>query len=148
MPVPKDDQEAVQAYVKIAKELGFDLTADEIITGLKGMEEEQKAKSEKVLLDESSLEKVAGGAGDPRCLDTFDEGEWCWFTDSCAYVVTSYYDLPTQTVMLGTEGETPMPLPADEETGDTMYTELFKSCGMANVNQMKDARIDQGYFDS
>ncbi len=39
IPVPKNDQEAAESYVKIAKELGFDLTADEILTGLKDMEQ-------------------------------------------------------------------------------------------------------------
>ena len=89
MPVPKNDAEAAEGYVKIAKELGFDLTADEILAGLKGMEQAQKAESDKVSLDDVDLENVAGGK-DERCGSTFEPGEWCWFSDSCDYVI-SYY---------------------------------------------------------
>ena len=90
MPVPKDDKEASEGYVKIAKELGFDLTADEILAGLKSMEQAQKAQSEKVSLDDADLENVAGGV--LGCSTTHDPGEWCWFSDSCSYVITYYND--------------------------------------------------------
>jgi len=90
MPAPKNDQEAAEGYVKIAKELGFDLAADEILAGLKGMEQKQKAQADKVALDAGDLDNVAGGAN-PGCDDTHSPGEWCWFTDSCSFVI-SYYD--------------------------------------------------------
>ena len=61
IPVPKSDQEAAESYVKIAKELGFDLTADELMTGLKDMEQAQRTQSDKVSLDDTALEHVAGG---------------------------------------------------------------------------------------
>ena len=96
MPAPKDDTETAECYVKITKELSFDLTADEILTGLKGMEHKQKAQSDKVSLDDADLENVAGGVGDPRCSETFDEGEWCWFSDSCSVVISYYDDQPAQ----------------------------------------------------
>ena len=38
MPVPKNDKEAAESYLKIAKQLGFDLTIDEIVAGLKTAE--------------------------------------------------------------------------------------------------------------
>ena len=94
MPAPKNDMEAMESYVKIAKELGFDLTSDEILAGLKGMTQEQKAQTGKVSLDDADVENVAGGAGDPRCADTFDQDEWCWFSDSCSYLISFYDDQP------------------------------------------------------
>ncbi len=94
LPAPKNDQEAVAQYQKIAKDLGFDLSADEIFTSLSALEKEQREKTEKVALDDSALENVAGGApGDyygSICADSFQEGEWCWFTDSCAVVISDY----------------------------------------------------------
>ena len=90
MPAPKSDAEAVEGYVKLAKDLGFDLTIDEIKSGLKAMESSRKAQSDKVSLDAEDLENVAGGANE-GCDDTHSQGEWCWFTDSCSIIIT-YYD--------------------------------------------------------
>lgn len=90
LPAPKSDAEAVEGYVKLAKELGFDLTFDEIKAGLEAAENGRKAVSDKVSLDDADLENVAGGANE-GCDDTHVPGEWCWFTDSCSYVI-SYYD--------------------------------------------------------
>ena len=89
MPVPKTDEEAVEAYTKLAKELGFDLTADEIKSGLKAMESSRKAQSDKVSLDAEDLENVAGGAN-LGCSDTHSPGEWCWFSDSCSVIINFY----------------------------------------------------------
>ena len=89
MPVPESDEEAVACYAKLAKDLGFDLTTDDIKAGLKAMENDRKAQSDKVSLDADDLENVAGGANE-GCNDTHSDGEWCWFTDSCSYIITYY----------------------------------------------------------
>ena len=91
LPAPKSDAEAVEGYVKLAKELGFDLTFDEIKAGLEAAENGRKAVSDKVSLDDADLENVAGGANE-GCDDTHVPGEWCWFTDSCSYVISYYGD--------------------------------------------------------
>ena len=96
MPAPKSDAEAVEGYVRLAKDLGFDLTIDEIKAGLKALEEGQKNESDKVALDVDDLENVAGGAND-GCDDTHVPGEWCWFTDSCSYIITYYNMQPDGT---------------------------------------------------
>ena len=96
MPAPKNDQEAAEGYVRIAKELGFDLTADEILAGLKGMEQKQKAQADKVALDAGDLDNVAGGAN-PGCDDTHSPGEWCWFSDSCSVIISYYDEQPQET---------------------------------------------------
>ena len=115
MPAPKNDSEGLECYVKIARELGFDLTADEILAGLNGMEQAQKAQSEKIGLDDADLEHVAGGVKMPNCASTYEsDGEWCWFSDSCSYVI-SYYD---------TEGELAQ-MQKDKEQRDA-FNELYK----------------------
>ena len=96
MPVPKSDEEAVACYAKLAKDLGFDLTTDDIKSGLKAMENDRKAQSDKVSLDADDLENVAGGANE-GCNDTHSDGEWCWFTDSCSYIITYYNMQPDGT---------------------------------------------------
>ena len=93
--VPKNDAETFDGYLKVAEAIGCDITKDELLDGLKAIMAEQKAASdsvaEKVSLEEEELEKVAGGAG-VGCKDTYEEGEWCWYSDSCSLIITSYDD--------------------------------------------------------
>ena len=96
-PKPASDEEAAGVYASIAEKMGFQVTKEDIVEGLKGLEKIQRTKTDadvKQALDEDMLEQVAGGGADPRCSDTFSRGEWCWFTDSCAYIITSYGDDP------------------------------------------------------
>ena len=104
MPVPKNDQEAADGYAGLAKELGFDLTVDEIMEGLKSLEQKQKAQSDKVTLDADELDRVAGGKD--GCSDTHVPGEWCWFTDSCSYVILYYDRAPVTFTREGNNEET------------------------------------------
>lgn len=95
---PTTDEEAVKVYVDLASSLGYTITTDEIARGLTGAEKYMQGKSDsaaasvKEALDESALEQVAGGGVDPRCSTTFSTGEWCWFDDSCAYIINGYDD--------------------------------------------------------
>ena len=90
---PKNDEEAVAGYLKVAETLGFSITKEELYEGLKAIMAEQKAASdftaEKISLEEAELEHVAGGTNG-ACSDTYTDGEWCWFTDSCSLII-SYY---------------------------------------------------------
>ena len=89
---PKSDTEAINGYLSIAKDLGFSLTEAELVEGLKDLMREQKNKteevSERVSLSEEELNNVAGGSG---CESTYEDGEWCWFSDKCDLVITGYY---------------------------------------------------------
>jgi len=88
---PKSDTEMINGYLSIAKELNFSITEEELVEGLKSLMREQKAKSEeastRVGLSDEELEGVAGGA---MCEDTYSEGEWCWATDSCSFIINYY----------------------------------------------------------
>ena len=68
----------------------------------------------KEALDEAALDNVAGGEKLDGCESTADSGEWCWFSDSCSYVI-SYYD---------TEGELAQ-MQKDKEQRDA-FNELYK----------------------
>ena len=97
LPVPKSDAEAIQGYQQVAKALGFDMTGDDIVAALKVMEADQKAATAKVSLSDDALENVAGGYDGEEfgelCNSTFKKGEWCWFSDYCAYVINDYDDV-------------------------------------------------------
>lgn len=91
---PKNDTETVEGYLRIAKELNFDINEAELVQGLKNLMREKKAQSdetaERVGLSEEDLENVAGGV---LCDSTYNpDGEWCWFSDSCAVIITIYSD--------------------------------------------------------
>ena len=98
---PATDEEAVKVYVDLAARMGYTITTDEITRGLTGAEKFMQAKADsaaasvKEALDESALEHVAGGGADPRCSTTFSTGEWCWFSDSCAYIINYYSSNPS-----------------------------------------------------
>lgn len=94
---PANADEAAALYADIAEKAGICVSKETIQEFLKNKESRQQevtAKAEglvKAALGEDDLESVAGGVQDERCSSTFDRGEWCWFSDSCSYVI-SYYD--------------------------------------------------------
>ena len=95
---PSGAEEAAELYADIAAKTGTSISKDAILAILKEKEAIQQARSAKAegavrqALEENDLESVAGGAN-PGCDDTHSPGEWCWFTDSCEFVI-SYYDNP------------------------------------------------------
>lgn len=95
---PAGIEEAAELYADIAAKTGNSIPKDAILALLKEKEARQRAQSAKAegavkkALDEEALDAVAGGAN-PGCDDTHSPGEWCWFTDSCEFVI-SYYDEP------------------------------------------------------
>ena len=83
-------------HEKCAKELGFELSADEIIAYMTEEEkklgvksEETKAQIANLSLDD--LENVAGGTD--TCKDSYRDEENCWHNDGCdvAYNKYDYY---------------------------------------------------------
>ena len=95
---PAGMEEAAAMYADIAEKAGISVSKDtlqQFLTTKEKAQQEATGKAEgavKQALGENDLESVAGGSRDPRCQDTFEtEGEWCWFTDACDFVI-SYYD--------------------------------------------------------
>ena len=101
---PANAEEAAALYADIAEKAGIAVSKETIAAFLKGKEENQQqatAKAEgavKAALNEDDLENVAGGGKDERCDSTFDRGEWCWFSDSCSYVISYYDDKQTKKI--------------------------------------------------
>ena len=89
LPVPNSEEEAVAGYLGIAKQLGFDFSREDIISALKTLADEKRTQTDKVTLDDADLDHVAGGGMD-ICSSTYSPNEWCWFDDSCSYII-SYY---------------------------------------------------------
>jgi hypothetical protein len=94
---PPNMEEAAAQYAEIAEKAGISVTKEAIQELLEEKEKVQQAATAKAesavkeALDPEDLDQVAGGK-DPRCADSFNRGEWCWFTDSCSYVINSYSD--------------------------------------------------------
>lgn len=95
---PANAEEAAALYADIAEKAGIAVSKETIAEFLKTKEKNQQqatAAAEgavKAALSEDDLDNVAGGGANEQCASTYDEGEWCWFSDSCSYVV-SYYDM-------------------------------------------------------
>ena len=111
MKTPESEEETARVYTDLAKKLGYSLTAEEIQKAAKVLAEEQRSKTakaidsmEKTPLSEDALEAVAGGEGDGNreaignsgCDSTHSPGEWCWFNDSCSYLIWDYSDPYTE----------------------------------------------------
>lgn len=92
---PANIEEAAALYADIAEKAGISVSGKIIREMLEGREAIQKnitAKAEgavKEALAEAELDTVAGGQR-PECASTYEPNEWCWVSDSCSVIITSY----------------------------------------------------------
>lgn len=95
---PETADELVATYLDAAKQLGYDITEEDIIAYLKEKADEVKTGTDKAAkavqaLPDDALQNVAGGSGDhSNCKDTFQDKENCWATDGCDFTWNSYDD--------------------------------------------------------
>lgn len=66
--VQTNEDEIINAYLDAAKELGYDITGDDLVTAITELENEQKGKTESMAssvsdLPDDALANAAGGAG-------------------------------------------------------------------------------------
>ena len=95
MQKPENEKETAGFYVRLAKQLGYEISEQEMIEGITAMEQAQLAQTakadsqvEKVSLSEDALDQVAGG--DAECKGSVNKDEWCWWTDACSVIITKY----------------------------------------------------------
>ena len=89
---PKTKEDAIKAYAEVAKELGEDISAEDIAQALEEIEAEIHQKTEAVSsdmveLEDDDVENVAGGTiecGEPmqRLINRF-----CWENDVCSIYI-------------------------------------------------------------
>ena len=95
---PKSEEEKARKLIEAAKKLGYDLNAAELADYLKKAAADRKEKTDAQAqaiqkLDDSELEKAAGGRDHDTCQDTFKDKENCWRNDACDLnYITSYPD--------------------------------------------------------
>ena len=122
MEKPKNRDDAIKAYAEVAKELGEDISAEDITQALKEIEAEIHQKTEAVSadmveLEDDDLEGVAGGfyryvlgscASAPlnkvydKCENDFTDTS-CYISDACKNRVNFYYDCPGDYFEAGAE---------------------------------------------
>lgn len=109
MEPPKTAEEEAAAYLAAAKELGYDMTAEDLAAYMQEAAEEQKRKTEAnaaeiELLPDEELENAVGGSCNSvttegyclvkskkeECKYTFHHRENCWFTDACDMLFLFY----------------------------------------------------------
>ena len=93
MEKPKNKDDAIKAYAEVAKELGEDISAEDITQALKEIEAEIHQKTEAVSanmidLEDDDLEDVAGGTtplpSSGGCGLTQKILDMCWKNDVCS----------------------------------------------------------------
>ena len=94
---PKTLEETVEAYVAVAKELGYDLTVEELAAYIFEQDAARRARTDELAegvrrLDDSDVAEVAGGRNKDKkpCKDTYLDEENCWFNDACDVTTNSY----------------------------------------------------------
>ena len=76
---PESPEETVATYVSAAKGLGLELSAEDVIEGIKVKVQERLAKTDEAVIEaaelsEDQLDKVAGGEILTQCEDTLSRG--------------------------------------------------------------------------
>ena len=99
---PKSKEDAIKAYAEVAKELGEDISAEDIAQALEEIEAEIHQKTEAVSadmveLEDDDLEGVAGGVYTKNdgivkhgCVNDFTDPDCNWF-DACDNFNEIYY---------------------------------------------------------
>ena len=96
LPEPKSTEERIAAYAKIAGELGFDVTEEDLKEYVAHKEKvlQEKAGAVAAKIEEMTPEElgeVAGGGDHPECKDTYKDKENCWSNDGCD-IINHHYD--------------------------------------------------------
>lgn len=92
----KTNEEKLQAILEIGKDLGYELSAEELSEALKekaaALKERTDAQAEEVeTLDDDELATAAGGKKEhSECKDTYRNRENCWVKDGCDVVNIKY----------------------------------------------------------
>ena len=92
---PKNPEEEITVYAEIARELGLNLTAEDIGAYIRHAEQACRDRTEKAAdmvqeLPDEELDQVAGGKDNPSCMETYQDYENCWYTDGCDNIFQIY----------------------------------------------------------
>ena len=96
MERPKNRDDAIKAYAEVAKELGEDISAEDIAQALEEIEAEIHQKTEAVSadmveLEDNDLENVAGGYyAEDGCAETYSVFSSCDEVDFCYFSISHY----------------------------------------------------------
>lgn len=83
---PETPEDAIRTYAKIAKELGVELSEDEITAYFDNKLDNCAASKE---IDDDELEQFTGGLRLP-CFNSFVNRENCWWNDGCDLYMNQY----------------------------------------------------------
>ena len=81
---PETEEARIEAYVELAKKLGVELTAQEILAYFNITAEAKEAGE----VDDEELAQLVGGG--EECSSTYMNEENCWWSDGCDVIITYY----------------------------------------------------------
>lgn len=83
---PQTPEEAIAAYAKIAKELGVELSEEEIAAYF---DRQADCGTDSDEIDDDELAQFTGGLRIP-CFNSFVNRENCWWNDGCDFYMNHY----------------------------------------------------------
>ena len=86
-PQPKNPEEMIHFYSKIAAELGIDLSEEEIT---EYFDEKLKSCMASGEVDDDEISEISGGNDSSSCQSSYKNRENCWSNDGCDYVTNNY----------------------------------------------------------
>ena len=95
---PEDLDAEIRIYADIARQLGYDVTEEELKAYLEKFTGPLKERTEEAVagiqeLPDETLEHVAGGTKEhDNCKDTYRNYENCWVNDGCDSIYHKYSD--------------------------------------------------------
>ena len=94
-PEPRTEEERIRVYAKIAAELGYDLTEQDLSEYVEKWRQRQQERTQDAIdriqeLPPEELGEAAGGGDHANCMGTYIDKENCWYFDGCDNVYQKY----------------------------------------------------------
>ncbi len=95
---PKSEEEKIAMYLALAKEIGFDLTTEDLKAYLLNREQSLRKKTDAQAqeiqkLDDDELAQASGGVNKrSACKYTYSYSDDCWINDKCDRLNVFYPD--------------------------------------------------------
>lgn len=95
--IPDDPEDSVRKLAGFAKEFGYALSEDDILSAVNYVEKKRKDATKKAVeeierLSDDDLDRVAGGGEKPSCQHSYLDQENCWRMDGCDQNYVMYPD--------------------------------------------------------
>ena len=125
---PKSDEDRIAAYIEIAKKLGVELTAEEIMEYYAS-----SCVSDSHEIDDKELEQLVGGGENAQCGYSYIKDENCLITDQCNKWWQEY--------AISDEPSNEQPAKRDDRIWAEIFSLNSRTCGLLITQKKYDAKM-------